>query len=158
MSKDWIDTLTDIDEEISVAKETQGTETIDNIYELFRKHKWKDVSDILSEIVYYLEQNVITNKIYDLIKVSMSKEFENDDVLINEVIHTTSTYFKEIKTLHDVGLNDEAIKLSKRCKEYLEFAQLVSNMRDEEGIPPLKTSSLVKVDEIDGRSIFAVED
>lgn len=80
------------------------------------------------------------------------------DVFLEDTLQTLMAYFKEIKILYDVGMVDDALKTASRCKEIIEFASVISKAENEEGLPPLRTSSLMKVDEIDGRPVYTVRE
>ena len=54
---------------------------------------------------------------------------ENQDVLFKDILQTLNTHLKDVKILYDIDMNADALIRAKRCRELIEFADIVTQRR-----------------------------
>ncbi len=128
-----------------------------------REQNWQKIIPAIDDVILQLERSKLESGrlsiINQLVQATMPNEdIVRGDVYLQDVLQTLNVHLKDVKIFSDLAMKDKALQSAKRCKEILELAAVLGQTAKEEGLEPIKSSQLLKVDEIKGRPVFTIRE
>jgi hypothetical protein len=137
--------------------EQERTEADKELLDAIKKQEWQKIIALIERLTLQIENNRMSNLIYELIiAIVSSEDLIKDDVFVRDVLEPLHIYLKDVKIYYDIGRKQDALIRLGRCKEILELASVITQIAKDEGLKPLRSSQLVKVDEFGGRPVYKV--
>ncbi|MFZ0511057.1 MAG: hypothetical protein WAM14_05590 [Candidatus Nitrosopolaris sp.] len=126
-----------------------------------RNSEWDRLIPIIDETIVQLKSGHYPVNIDQLIKATLNTlalQEEDYDVFLHDVTLTLNTYFKDIKSLFNLEKKEDLLNRAEKCKEVIELAENLTHIAKEEGLPSLRQSQLIKVDDFHGRPVYTVKE
>lgn len=124
-----------------------------------RNQKWEKILPAIEEVISDLESGRTSSMVDLLILANISAiDIVRGNEFLQDVLRTLSVYLKDVKVLSELGKTHQALELAKRAKQIIELADALEQAAKEEGLTPLQSSDIVKVDEVGGRPVFTLKE
>jgi hypothetical protein len=140
-----------------IRKIKQKSPNIEKLQTMLTSEDWEGILDLVNSLVSCLENDILPEFINRLVIATEDIQHIDGDIYLNNLLSTLNAHFKDIIVNYTVGRKIDAIKQANRCKEIIELAIQIKKTRDREGLEPISTSQIEKVDEIEGRSIYRLK-